>query len=153
MPASKIQNVDEARRWILEGQTYAWIIEQYRNKYNIETTEGMWTNFRRRQGLPGRRVRNADLVPWRVKVEHSAHYYLQMLRFRARELAGTSLNEREEHRVRTFERSLTADGQDLVVHYDRETKAGFFLVPRRPGVDKSWIREPDSTVERGKSYD
>jgi hypothetical protein len=29
-----------------------------------------------------------------------------------------------------------------VVHYEADTKQGFFYVPRRPGIDLDLIREP-----------
>ena len=51
MPASKVVNVDEAKRWIVEGRSYQWIIGQYRDRYQVDTTVTMWSNFRRRQGI------------------------------------------------------------------------------------------------------
>ena len=71
MPAvSKIQDEAEAIRWIAEGRTYAWIVEEYRRKYAIDTSLSMWSNLRRRKGLDRRIVRDDELIPWAVAPQH-----------------------------------------------------------------------------------
>lgn len=43
---TKIVDVAEAARWLAEGRTYQWMVEQYRTKYGIETTVSMWGDLR-----------------------------------------------------------------------------------------------------------
>lgn len=50
MAGRKIQDEGEVIRWFEEGRTYAWMAEQYRKKYHIDTVPSMWGNFRRRRG-------------------------------------------------------------------------------------------------------
>jgi hypothetical protein len=138
MPPSKVVNVDEARRWILQGKSYPWIIHQYRIRYGVQTTPAMWSNFRRRQGIEIRTTRDGDLIPWRVAPQHRGSYLLEMLRKEARIRAGNGLNQRESHRLALFKENLAGAGN--VVHY--EPASGFRYVPRRPGVDLDMIREP-----------
>lgn len=140
MPASKIVNVDEARRWISEGRPYSWIIETYRDKYGVESTPAMWSNFRRRQGLEARHVRDENLIPWRIEEPHRGAYLLEMLRYEARRRAGNQMRPIEERRLASFRQNLA--NTDAVVHYEPESDVGFHYVPRREGIDQDLIREP-----------
>jgi hypothetical protein len=149
MPArSKVQNVDEARRWIEEGKDYSWIVEKYREKYNIETTPGYWATFRHRQGLERRLTRNTDLIPWAVKEEHRWNYNLVMLRFEARLREGKSLQPRDASRLESWKKWLQEE--NLVIYYDADTEDGFFAVPREP-QDKDLIREPKPSQRRSEA--
>jgi hypothetical protein len=51
------------------------------------------------------------------------------------------LNERAQRRVDAFLQRLK--DQDAVVHYEPESAQGFWLVPRRHGVDTDIIRNGD----------
>jgi hypothetical protein len=141
MPASKIQDQAEVIRWFEEGRTYDYMTEQYREKYGIETVPSMWGNFRRRNGLKRRLVRDDGLIPWEVKVEHRRLNPIAMLRAAARQRAGEELSERDAERLPGWLR--TREQTDTVVHYDPDTDEGFWYVPRRPGVDMDLIREPE----------
>lgn len=141
MPRSKIVNEQEVIRWIEEGKTYNWMVEEYERKYNIQTTPSMFGNFRLRRGLDRRIGRDDNLIPWEVKKEHRWHYPLAMLRVEARRREGRPLRESDAQRLASWKQMLAE--QDLVVHYDPETEEGFFYVPRREGVDTDLIREPD----------
>lgn len=141
MPGSKIQNENEVMRWFRQGRTYAWMVEEYRRKYNIETTISMWGNFRRRHGLERRVAWDDQLIPWVVKLEHRYDYPILMLRKEARRRAGLPLPEGQDKEVDAWLRGMEENG--TVLHYDGDTEAGWFYVPRREGVDEDIIREPD----------
>jgi hypothetical protein len=141
MVASKIQNEQEVLRWFAEGRTYTWMIDEYRRKYNIETTPSLWGGFRRRRGLPRRITRDDALIPWFVKEEHRWEFPIQMLRAEARRRAGTELDAENARKLTSFLQRLEQDG--TVVHYDPDTDEGFFYVPRRDGIDTDIIRVPE----------
>lgn len=141
MARSKIQNEQEVLRWFEEGKPYSWMVEKYREKYHIDTTVAMWGNFRRSRGLERRMDRSPDLIPWQVNKEHRWAYPLAMLRVEARRRRGEEVREVDESKLTSWKARLAE--HDLVVHYDPDTEEGFFLVPRRKGVDKDLIREPE----------
>ncbi|WP_420312536.1 hypothetical protein ACOB87_37875 [Streptomyces sp. YS-B37] len=133
MGARKIQNEQEVVRWFEEGRTYAWMIEEYKRKYGIDTVPSMWGNFRRRRGLDRRIVRDDELIPWFVKEEHRWAYPILMLRAEARRRAGKELTETDSARLASWMKMLKEEG--AVVHYDPDTEEGFFYVPRQEGDD------------------
>jgi hypothetical protein len=140
MPASKVQNEQELVRWIEEGKTYQWMVEEYKRKYNIDVVPSFFGNFRRRRGLERRTLRDDDLLPWKMSDEHRWLFPAQMLRAEARRRAGKTLKPAEEKRVDAFIAARKRDG--TVVHYDIDTKEGFFYVPAREGIDTDLIRVP-----------
>lgn len=147
MPAhSKVQNMTEALRWLEEGKPYRWMVEEYRRKYNIETTISMWAALRRRHGIDTRIVRDEALIPWYVKPEHRHSHAVGMLRAEARRRAGKQLTPHMEEMLNAWLWGLANDG--TVVHYDPDTKEGWWYVPRRQGVDKDLIREPKRRTGR-----
>lgn len=150
MGASKIVNESEVIHWMEEGRTYAWMVEEYKRKYNIETVQSMWGNFRRTRGLPRRIARNDELIPWHVKPEHRWAYPLAMLRVEGRRREGRELRPIDVSRVAAFTKNLHDDG--LVVHYDPDTEDGFFYVPKREGIDNDLVRVP-RTVTKLKATD
>lgn len=139
MPASKIQDEQEIIRWFEEGVTYEEMSRRYLERYNIETVPSLFSNFRRRRGLTRRINRDDDLIPWAVKSEHRWAYPLQMLRAEGRRRAGMPVRESEAPRLNNWLQML--QDEDAVVHYDPETKDGFFYVRREPG-DVDIIRRP-----------
>jgi len=141
MTATKIQDQAEVLRWFEEGWTYGQMQEEYLRKYNIETALSMWSNFRKRHGLPRRIERNDDMIPWAVKPEHRHRHALTMLRTANRVNQGLPVGESSARQYRSWIESLTAE--DVVVHYEPDTEEGFFYVPRRPNLDKGLIREPE----------
>lgn len=136
---SKVQNMQEVLKWLEEGRTYSWMQEQYLKKYNIETTVGMWASIRHRHGIPLRQERDEKLIPWTVLPQHRHAYPLAMLRVEARRRRGDELRETDASRLASWREAL---GNDRVVHYDPDLEGGFFLVPRREGIDLDLIREP-----------
>ena len=141
MAVSKIQDEAEVIRWIEEGKTYQWISDEYKRKYNIVTVPSLWSNFRRRKGLERRIARNDDLIPWAVNPEHRWGYPLAMLRVEARKRAGMELREVDDVRLEAWKANL--EESNAVVHYDPDTDEGWFYVPRRKGIDRDLMREPE----------
>lgn len=133
MPASKIQNEREILDWFEEGKTYAEMCDIYRTKYNIEVVPSLFGNFRRRRGLPRRIARNDDLIPWAIAEKHVTAYPLAMLRVESRLREGLPLRQTDEERVSSW-KAMLEEG-NLVVHYDPDTDAGFYYVPRERGDD------------------
>lgn len=149
MPAvSKIQDEGEVLRWFEEGRTYRWMVEQYMEKYGIETSLSMWANYRRRHGLDRRITWDDKLIPWIIKPEHRYLYPILMLRKEARRRAGMPLSAVDEAKLDRWLQTLK--DEDAVVHYDPETAEGWFYVPRRPEVDLDLIREPKGIRRRRK---
>ncbi|MBB5833401.1 hypothetical protein [Kribbella italica] len=127
------------------------MVEQYREKYGIETVPSMWGNFRRRNGIEARLVRDDDLIPWEIKDEHRWRNAVTLLRAVARQRAGMELSERDAERLPGWLETRRETG--TVVHYDPDTERGFFYVPRRPGIDNDLIREPESKTTPRRSRD
>lgn len=150
-PPTKIQDEAEVRRWFEEGRTYRWMVEEYDRKYGMKVSATMFSSFRARAGIPRRIPRNDNLIPWEVAEEHRFAYPLAMLRVESRRRGGFEVRAVDEERLAAFKRTLYAD--DLVVHYDPDTEQGWWLVPRRPGVDKDLIRQPARKTTRRRNAD
>ncbi|MFE0530220.1 hypothetical protein ACFW0V_21760 [Micromonospora parva] len=140
MAASKLVDPDEFIRWYGEGKTYSWIMDEYRRKYGLQIGSGTISNWRHQLGIKKRAVRDSRLIPWAVRPEHRCHHVLQMLRTEARHRGGQPVAPDRLRKLRYWLDNLAA--QDAVVHYEPETSQGWWLVPRRPGVDADLIREP-----------
>jgi len=151
MAAPKIQNADEVKRWFEEGKTYAWMVDEYARKYRLEVTQSMFSNFRYRHGLKRRTARDDELIPWEVKEEHRWGYPLAMLRVEGRRRAGFALRTSDAERLESFKTRLYHD--QLVIHYEPRTGQGWWLVPRREGVDLDLIREPPIKTTRRRNPD
>ncbi|MGW2541552.1 hypothetical protein ACWC5I_11915 [Kitasatospora sp. NPDC001574] len=148
MPAKTlVQNEQEAIDWLTEHD-YKWMVEKYREKYNIETTVSMWASFRSRRQLPRKIARSAELLPWTVKEEHRWAYPAVMLRFESRLREGRALKDVDRSRLESWKRTLSE--QNLVVHYVPDTADGFFYVPREDG-DKDLVRTPSAPVAGGQA--
>lgn len=148
MPAQKLQNEQEFRRWWAEDKPYQWMIDEYMRKYGIEIVPSTIGNWRARLGLPRRQARDLDLVPWSVKSEHQRKYVLTMLRAEGRRRSGAPLPPLQKARLDNWLKFMQEEG--CVVHYDPDTEEGFFYVHPRPGKDRDLIREPDKrTRQRG----
>lgn len=144
MAASKIVDTNEVLRWFEEGRTYAWMSEQYRTKYNIETTLSMWSNFRNRHGLDRRITRDDALIPWAVAEEHRYDYPILMLRREARRRDGRPLSPDFAREVDGWIRSMAERGEVL----DYDPVSGWRYATRRPDIDTDLIREPDQLTGR-----
>lgn len=142
MPAkSKIEDEGEALRWIEEGHTYAWMAKEHAEKYGVRLSPTTFSELRKRHGMPRRAARDVDLLPWAIRREHRKGYILGLLRAEARLRAGMAVSEVEAGKVEGFKSRLARDNR--VIHYEPETERGWYLVPRREGIDTDIIRRPD----------
>lgn len=140
MPAhSKIVDEEEALRWYWEGVSYSEFVERYLDLYGVQTTESMWSSWRRRKRLPRRAVRDDELIPWAVERRHRYATELALLRLEAQRRAGKRLPEAREQYVRNW--LLRLAEEDVVVTYDPHTPDGFYYVPRLP-EDQDIVRQP-----------
>ena len=140
MRRSKIVDEVEARHLLIdEGWTYPQMVDLYRDKYEVETSVSMWSRFAKRSG--GRRVgeRFPLAAPWvmHAKEPRNSHYRTGLRALAAIE-KGKSVSDEGRRVAARLRRVL---GADLVVDYDGDADA-MVLVPRRPGVDTWWIRDP-----------
>ncbi len=147
---SKIVDQQEVLRWFREQRPYPYMIEQYRTKYNVETTTQMWSEFRSRHGLPKRQSQDNSLLPWRLEPHHRFDRTAVLLRFETRRRAGKELAENHARQLTEWLAKLEKD--QLVVDYDPTAPKGegFKLVPREPG-DADIVRRP--TTDTGKRAD
>lgn len=151
MGASKIQDEQEVLRWFAEGRTYAWMVEQYRTRYDIETQPSMWSNFRHRRGLERRITRDDELIPWHVQARHRWSYPIMMLRREARRRAGAAMSAEQLHAVNAWKRGMSERG--TVLHYDPDTEQGWSYVSRREGIDLDLIRVPERATTPKRNAD
>ena len=83
------------------------------------------------------------LLPWHMEREHINLAIPRGLRLAMRVQRGDGdkmpayLKQQGEGFIRTLEE------MDAVIHYDPDVAPHWFRVPRRPGIDKGLIREPD----------
>jgi len=147
--ASKLVDRDEFIRWYNDGKTYKWIIEKYLEKYDLEIGNGTISNWRSQLELEKRAVRDVSLIPWAVNREHRYHHTLHMLRTVGRLRAGEPTPEARRKKAKAWLRNL--EEQDAVVHYDPDTEEGWWLVPRRHGIDTDIIRKPDRVTRQRKA--
>ena len=148
MPAKKIVDESEVRRWFDEGRTHAWMVEQYRDKYGLEVVGSMFGNFRRRRGLDRRSSRDDDLIPWAVEPRHRHQYPVTMLRQEARRRSGLPVTDNYATRLRSW--LLDLHDRQQVVDYDPST--GFTYVPRSAD-DSDIIRRPSRKSTHRRNAD
>lgn len=146
MPAGKVVDHTEVRRWFEQGKTYPEMVELYLSKYNVETTPTMWSNYARRHGIKRRAVWDEELVPWRVRPEHRNKGAYLLLTQEARRRAGRKISPEYERRLASWKKKLAETG--TVVHYDPDVEPYFHAVPAREGVDTDLVRTPDRVSRR-----
>lgn len=140
MSQRKIVDEDEARRLLIDkGWTYQQMIDLYREKYGVETSTSVWSRFLKRAGERRMPDELPLAVPWLMRGNntHNGHYRTALRALATIEQGGVA--EGEGPRMAARLRRIL--GADKVVDYDREANA-LVIVPRRPGVDKWWIRDP-----------
>jgi hypothetical protein len=138
---TKIVNLHEVLRWFSEGRTYRWMVEQYKTKYDVETTISMWGNLRRNYGLDRRTTQNDELLPWKLREEDRFAYPALMLRLEARRREGKEAELRSVDRSRLASWLKGLQERGVVIGYDSDGHDGFCELPRSPS-DKDIIRRP-----------
>lgn len=120
------------------GMTHQEIADKVSKDEGVRVSRVAVSAALSRAGLT-QRVRYDDLIPWRVLLQHQHNYDLYMLRLEARKQRGLRLTKADAGRLAAWEQRLKE--ARAVVHYEPESKEGFFYVPREH-QDKGLIREP-----------
>lgn len=140
---SKIESVDEVRRWYEDGLTYKQMSDLHFEKYGVRVTPGAFSNVRRSMGWEGRLAGASPLMPWHVRLDHQSTYLYRMLRLEIRRRAGLPwISSEPESKLEDWVRGLKEN--QAVVDYRPDTDKGFFLTYARPDIDNDLIREPDA---------
>lgn len=137
----RVESEEEAVRWYNDGRTFRWMAEEHERKYGRKPSIAAFQSVIRRRGLPPRSLRENPLIPWRVRREHQRKWTHTQLRNENRRRNGLHVNSSA---LTDLERwKIALDKAGAVVDYRRDTEEGYFLVPRRDGIDKDLIREPE----------
>lgn len=131
---------DELLRMVRAGLTQQEIADETFRRTGQRVTRAAVSAALARAGAPPMRNRYPELLPWRVKIQHDAHYALRMLRAEARQRRGEELPHAETSRLETWKETLRRN--QVVVHYDPDAPGGFFYVKARRG-DTDLIRVPE----------
>jgi hypothetical protein len=128
-------------KWVEEGLTQQQMVERIYEQDGIEVARSSVAVALTRAGLTDRK-RYDDVIPWRVKLEHSQNHLLNLLRTEARIRRGLPVAPTAEKNLESFKRRAKRD--DCVIAYVPESPDGWYLVPRRPApLDRGLIRDPD----------
>lgn len=130
----------EIEQLLRSGSTQLEVVAMYRAK-GIDITQSAIS-----QAISSGRIkvdtdRNRGGIPWRLKPEHRHLHAARMLRTQARLDAGLEVGVTLMAQLRTWREGLEIENS--VITYDPETKEGFWRVPRRPGIDLWWVRDPN----------
>lgn len=137
----RVESEDEVVRWYNDGRTFRWMTEEHERKYGRKPSIAAFQSVIRRRGLPPRSLRENPLIPWRVRREHQRKWTHTQLRNENRRRNGLHVNSSA---LTDLERwKIALDKAGAVVDYRRDTEEGYFLVPRRDGIDRDLIREPE----------
>lgn len=145
---------DEAtmRRWYLDEQIpYRVMVERWQAISGVTATQGgMAARCSKYDWFVPRTLRHigSELTPWMdIRPEHQHCHDILMLRQEsARRQGKTWDNPKTEKDIDAYLRGLNED--DCVVEYRRNTKRGFWHVPRRPGEE--YVRLPPEWVAAQK---
>lgn len=123
-----------------EGKTDGQIVTYLRDHENIVVTRQAISAWRRRRG-DQKRTMSPRAMPWKLRSEHLQTEPARVIRWHARVERGDPLSPAD--RVR-YERAVEhLKENNLVFHYDPSAPQGWFLVPRRKGIDLGLVREPE----------
>lgn len=111
--------------------------------FGYSPSAAAFSKLAQRSGWRARVVRGTTpLIPWEYESRHGHGHFLRMLQLDQRERLGfEDPGPKGRMQLRAFRKNL-ADN-DAVVAYFPDTEEGFFLVPKRPGIDTGLIRNPD----------
>ena len=137
MPAQRLlpgdKKLEELARTMTHQEIADWVYRETGQKVARSTVSAAL----HRMGATDR-VRYDDVIPWRVKAQHNAHYALIMLRYYARRRHGLPLTDDQNARLDSWLEKI----KDLrcVVSYVPDSPDGFYYVPRLPADGSSIIR-------------
>jgi hypothetical protein len=140
MARVKIESETEVIQWYREGFTFKAMTEEHEHKYGRKPSVAAFQSVIRRRDLPPRALKGTPLIPWDVKPDHQGRWIHTQLRNEARRRAGLPLSESSASELERWK--IAMEEADAVVDYRPDSERGYFLTPRRKGVDKDLIREP-----------
>lgn len=136
-----VESEADAVRWYMDGKSFRWMTEEHERIYGTKPSVAAFQSIIRRRGLPPRSLRNNPLIPWDVRREHQRKWTHTQLRNENRRRNGLPVSESAMVELERWKLGLEKAG--AVVDYRRDTEDGYFLVPRRDGVDTDIIRKPE----------
>ena len=139
-----IEDWAELERLFRSGMSPKQISETYAER-GVVVAPGTLAVIRHRKGWNRVHLDHSALLPWLVRKEHRGAHHQRMLRLESTLRQGGEVDERNRRLLESWKKQLKAE--DAVVHYQPDTPQGWFLVPRRPGVDTDLIRVPDPEDE------
>lgn len=142
MARTQVESEQEVVRWYMEGKTFRWMTEEHERKYGRKPSIAAFQSVVRRRELPPRSLRNNPLIPWKVSREHQKKWTHKQLRNENRRRNGMPIAQMDLIELERWKLGLEQAG--AVVDYRRDTEDGYFLVPRRDGIDTDLIRVPDA---------
>jgi len=143
-------DVPQLRQLSREGLSASQIVDRLESLTGHRYSVTAVIRRQRGAGIPRTTVQHARAIPWRLRPEHMWTHWARMLRAASREGAGRPLTKTDARALTAFRKML--DDHDAVVYYDRDTTRGWWLLPRRAGVDLGLIREPTDGVPNGRRY-
>lgn len=124
------------------------IVERLDREHHIRVTRQAISAWRKRRGM-NMQPQPPRAMPWDLRPEHRTLEPARAIRLYARRERGEKLPPEEQERLDRALANLDAvkdepgfGGRRGVFHYERDTDEGWFIVPRRPGVDHGIVREP-----------
>lgn len=121
------------------GKTQMEVVDYYRAK-GIEVTQSAISQAIKVGRIKIDTNRAGGGIPWKLKPEHRHLHAARMLRTLARLESGRPIGKTLESQVESWVRGLQEE--DSVIAYDPDTEEGFWRVPRRPGIDLWYYRDP-----------
>lgn len=143
MPAERIlPEASELKKMLDGGMTQQDIVDRIYAESGVRLSRAAVSAALARAGFASYRKRHAELIPWRVKVEHNKEYPVRMLRLEARRRKGEALPPPEEKKLDSWLQFLRDN--KMVVGY--HPAVGFRYIDPRPGIDTDLIFLPDEMV-------
>lgn len=131
---------NEVEQMLRAGATQLEVVRTYRAR-GVDVTQSAISQAISSGRIKVNTDRNSGGIPWKLRPEHRHLHAARMLRTQARLDAGLEVGPSLLDQVRTWREGLLIE--DSVITYDPETKEGFWRVPRRPGIDTGWVRDPN----------
>jgi hypothetical protein len=140
------------RWWVDEGLTRQEIVDRQFEETGLKPTVQAISMAVSRYGLPAKRNRWDDLLPWRIKTEHVSLSEAKLLRLAGRRKAGLKNRPNLEKWLDGWLAELEEQGRPVVAYY-ADLAEPFQYHPRVPeDGDGEWdlIRKPEVQEELDK---
>jgi len=140
MPAAKL-DLKVAERMLRAGRTQQDVVDEHKRR-GIDVTQKAVSLavVEGRINVPSKYAVTGRGIPWKLRPEHRHLNAARMLRSQARKEQGLPIGESLQRQLDRWVAGLLIE--DMVVYYNPDTPEGFWRVPRRPGIDEWYVREP-----------